>query len=223
MAVYEAEIGPDDRVIRVVVSPELGWAAATLGGDWIETSDPYGDADVVLYAGIGYGHDRAVPERFVGDEWSLAKATTPDPNDGSYRYVTQGELTWFNGRAWRNLLPDGSPNVWEPGVANWRDYPLGDEHPIWVQPSGAFDAYPVGFVVEHDGSVWESDTPANVWEPGVANWIDLNPMVTAEWVQPTGAHDAYPIGAEVSYGGSMWRNTFASNAYAPGVYGWEQI
>jgi hypothetical protein len=177
---YYAEINAAKTVLRVVVADSAAWCTANLGGTWVETSDPYAEGpQSVTYCGPGYGYDRGVPERFVGDVWSAAKATTPDMETGAYRYVTQGELTWHNGRAWRNLNPQGNPNVWEPGVANWREYPIGTNHPRWVQPVGAIDAYPVDFVVEHrtgnKGPLrnWRSTTPANVWEPGVFGWVQI--------------------------------------------------
>lgn len=36
----------------------------------------------------------------------------------------------------------------------------------WAQPTGAHDAYPVGWVVAHRGAWWVSLVPGNVWEPG---------------------------------------------------------
>lgn len=171
MSVYEAEIGLDGLVSRVIVSPSSGWAAATLGGDWQETSDPYAPSAVVAYAGVGFGFDKAIPEAFIGDHWDNTKATVPDLETGDYFYATEGMLTWHGGKGWRNLLPDGNPNVWEPGVANWREYPLTPGGvPIWVQPTGAIDAYSAGFVVAHNGDEWVSDLADNVWEPGVTGW-----------------------------------------------------
>ena len=41
---------------------------------------------------------------------------------------------------------------------------------IWTQPLGATDAYMVGDVVEHNGTIWESTIDNNVWEPGVYGW-----------------------------------------------------
>lgn len=40
----------------------------------------------------------------------------------------------------------------------------------WVQPTGGHDAYALGAVVSHNGSVWESTVNANVWAPGVFGW-----------------------------------------------------
>lgn len=42
--------------------------------------------------------------------------------------------------------------------------------PEWVQPTGAHDAYAKGDNVMHNGSQWESNIDANVWEPGVYGW-----------------------------------------------------
>lgn len=39
--------------------------------------------------------------------------------------------------------------------------------PIWRQPQGAFDAWPVGAIVAHDGHHWRNTLPkVNVWQPG---------------------------------------------------------
>jgi len=37
---------------------------------------------------------------------------------------------------------------------------------LWVQPTGAHDAYQSGDVVTHNGTTWVSLIDANVWEPG---------------------------------------------------------
>lgn len=168
MTTYEAEIGPDSTVSRVIVSPATGWGLANLGGTWQETSDPYAPAvdDVRVYAGIGYGFDKGVPEAFVADHWDSTKATTPDLETGEYFYAENGMLTWFEAKAWRNLLPTGSPNTFPPPT-NWREYPLDENGvPIWVQPSGAFDAYPIDFVVSHLGVTYRSVIAANTTTPG---------------------------------------------------------
>ena len=40
----------------------------------------------------------------------------------------------------------------------------------WVQPLGAFDAYPRDWVTPHKGKTWVSLVDENVWEPGVYGW-----------------------------------------------------
>jgi hypothetical protein len=172
MAGYFAEIDPaTQRVVRVVVADSAQWCVDNLGGTWVETVDPHSPTQPVSYCSPGWGYDPAVPERFCGDEWTVGKATQMQPDDDGvlrWYYNTFGQLTFHNGKVWRNLMPTGNPNVWEPPT-NWREYPMGDEHPLWVQPVGSVDAYPLSFVVEHDGLVWRSTVEANVWEPPI-NW-----------------------------------------------------
>lgn len=55
-----------------------------------------------------------------------------------------------------------------------------DGTPVWRQPLGAFDAWPVGAVVAHAGKRWRNVLPkVNVWEPGadgpVPTWEDITP------------------------------------------------
>jgi len=111
-----------------------------------------------------------------------------NPDDGSawWLYNTQGQVVSYDdgsGRAhWMNTLPTGTPNVFPPPT-NWRKYETdGEGRALWVQPSGAFDAYPQGFRVVHDppslpsqARVFESLVAANVWEPGTSDtlWSDL--------------------------------------------------
>lgn len=98
----------------------------------------------------------------------------------------------------------------------------GDE---WRQPTGAHDAYPAGWIVTHNGTEWESLTPANVWGPGVTGWREVvtDPETPPEWVQPTGAHDAYQIGDRVTYNGAIYTSLISDNVWAPTDYpaGWQ--
>ena len=57
---------------------------------------------------------------------------------------------------------------------------VDDGTPVWRQPVGAFDAWPVGAVVVHAGKRWRNLLPkVNVWEPGndgpVPTWEDITP------------------------------------------------
>lgn len=61
--------------------------------------------------------------------------------------------------------PDAAPALWVRTSA--------DEWPIWVQPSGAHDAYAMGAKVTHAAKRWTSDIDANVWEPGVNGWTEV--------------------------------------------------
>ena len=102
--------------------------------------------------------------------------------------------------------------------------PTGTE---WVQPVGAFDAYPTGWQVTHNGTVWESTTAANVWEPGVSSWREVTAQgsAPAAWVQPTGAQDAYASGDRVTFEGQVYESVIDANVWSPTAYpaGWEAV
>lgn len=63
---------------------------------------------------------------------------------------------------------------WTPDVtpALWTQVSL-DEWPEWRQPTGAQDAYVAGDKVTHNEKHWTSDVDANVWEPGVYGWTEV--------------------------------------------------
>lgn len=50
--------------------------------------------------------------------------------------------------------------------------PTGGIFP-WSQPLGAADAYKKGDKVTHKGKTWVSTVDANVWEPGVYGWDEV--------------------------------------------------
>ena len=87
--------------------------------------------------------------------------------------------------------------------------------PVWQQPQGAHDAWPEGAVVFHDGKLWRSTTPDNVWEPGVSGWHDAPEDGIPAWVQPTGAHDAYAKGDRVTHNGKTWESLVDANVWEP--------
>lgn len=249
---YFAEIHPTEHtVIRVVVADSIEWCEQNITtqiqtgttpgievGDpdilvytptyWLETSDPYAPAGAVSYCGPGYGADRAVPERFALP-WDETAATIPN-EEGEYAYATQGQVVFYNGKIWRNLLPTGNPNVFPPPT-NWREYPMGVEHPVWIQPVGSVDAYPVDFIVEHNNKTWKNITPDNVWEPGTGVlWEEIvdesaAPAGPLPWVQPVGSEDAYNIGDQVTFEGQVWESVINANTWSPTVYpaGWALV
>lgn len=55
-----------------------------------------------------------------------------------------------------------------------------DGIPVWRQPLGAFDAWPIGAIVVHAGKRWRNALQkVNVWEPGndgaVPTWAEIPP------------------------------------------------
>jgi hypothetical protein len=79
--------------------------------------------------------------------------------------VMIGAQRSYSGKTWESLV---DYNVWTPPVA-WREVVVTG-YPAWVQPTGAHDAYALGFIVTHLGQNWISDYAANVWAPGAFGW-----------------------------------------------------
>ena len=104
----------------------------------------------------------------TGTGWALA-APWVQPK-GSHDAYPSGTMVAHRGRVWWTTT---SANVWEPGVSGWRDVPEDpNDAPMWVQPTGAHDAYGVGDRVTFNGKVNESAIAANVWSPSAypAGW-----------------------------------------------------
>lgn len=49
-----------------------------------------------------------------------------------------------------------------------------EEWPEWIQPTGAHDAYNKGDKVTHNDKHWICTIDANVYEPGVYGWDEVN-------------------------------------------------
>lgn len=125
-----------------------------------------------------------------------------------------------------------APQQAEQLAQQWADASGRHEGDEWRQPVGAFDAYPLGAIVTHQGKTWESTTPANVWEPGVSGWHEqasVNPDTGEEtppaYRQPTGGHDAYQVGDKVTWNGAVWESVINGNVWTPDAYpqGWRKI
>ena len=219
---YFAEV-INNTVTRVIVAHNKEWCETRLGGTWIETRDPYAETQAdpslepVVYCGPGYGADPTFPEKFA-PQWVQP---APDLETGVWSSYEKGAVVAHGGRLWKSTT---AGNVWQPGVSAWHDEPeIEGVLPQWVAPTGSHDTYPEGFEVTHNGKEWVSQHPANVWEPGVSQWLEkgVEPPSIPDWVQPSGSHDAYAAGAEVMHNGQHWINTHGNgNVWEPGVFGW---
>lgn len=87
-----------------------------------------------------------------------------------------GERVQYDSKLYRCVQAHTSQEGWEPPVtpALWVRTAQEGEIPEWIQPTGAQDAYNKGDKVKHNGSTWESDVDANVWEPGIYGWTVVN-------------------------------------------------
>lgn len=110
-----------------------------------------------------------------------------------------------------------------------------DGTPVWRQPVGAFDAWPVGAVVAHAGKRWRNILPkVNVWEPGndgpVPTWEELRePEPPADGQTPPIDSDpepevpawapsvAYPVGHLATHDDATYRCVQAHTSQP----GWE--
>ena len=85
-----------------------------------------------------------------------------------------GDRAQYNELLYRCIQPHTSQDDWTPDVvpALWVRTST-EEWPEWVQPTGAHDAYASGDKVSHNSKHWISTVDANVWEPGVYGWEEV--------------------------------------------------
>ena len=86
---------------------------------------------------------------------------------GAHDAYNSGDKVSHNGKHWTSNI---DANVWEPGASGWREAVEEGGVPMWVQPTGAHDAYNKGDQVSHNGDIWISTIDANVWEPSAYGW-----------------------------------------------------
>ena len=145
--------------------------------------------------------------------------------------VTVDDLRSFDGMLWKVVQGHATQSDWTPTVARslWTRTAPPDVIPEWVQPLGAHDAYPIGYKVTHNGELYESLHPANVWIPGTDSSLwqiiqDVSSETIPEWTPWDGHNEnLYQIGDEVMYNGQHWIATVGDNHWQPGVFGWELV
>ena len=108
----------------------------------------------------------------VGD---IQQEIYPDWNKDSYPYFA-GERVTYNNDYYRCIQAHTSQVDWTPDTAVSLWVSISDpseEFPEWKQPAGAHDAYNKGDKVSHNDKHWISDIDANVYEPGVYGWLEV--------------------------------------------------
>ena len=117
------------------------------------------------------------------------------------------------------------------GISAWHDAPqIEGVLPIWVQPTGAHDTYPLDFVVMHNGNHYISERENNDREPGTfdSGWrldaVEPSEPEIPDW-QPWDGHNEslHQVGDEVMHNGTHWRATVGNNHWEPGVFGWSVV
>lgn len=103
-----AEIGADNKVVRVIVADTKQWCEANLGGTWIQTSynthageHPEGRPLHKNYAGIGYHWDgigffapQPYPSWTKNADTYLWEPPVPMPTDGKFYTWNEDSKTW---------------------------------------------------------------------------------------------------------------------------------
>lgn len=103
-----AEIGADNKVVRVIVADTKEWCEANLGGTWIQTSynthageHPEGRPLHKNYAGIGYHWDgvgffapQPYPSWTKNADTYLWEPPVPMPTDGKSYIWNEEAQTW---------------------------------------------------------------------------------------------------------------------------------
>lgn len=99
----------------------------------------------------------------------------PEWDPRGYPYFA-GERVTYEGTYYRCIQNHTSQSDWAPDVAVSLWVATADpseEYPEWKQPTGAHDAYNKGDKVSHLEKHWISDIDANVYEPGVYGWSEV--------------------------------------------------
>ena len=90
---------------------------------------------------------------------------------------TVGQLRRYNGVLYKCVQAHTSQADWTPdkSASLWSaTSDSSDPWPAWSQPLGAHDAYQTGDQVSHKDHHWRSTVDANVWEPGVYGWDQVD-------------------------------------------------
>ncbi len=85
-------------------------------------------------------------------------------------------LREYEGALYRCISGHTSQADWTPDVTASLWKKVGDPregYPKWSQPISSFDTYKKGDKVTHNGQKWISEYDANVWEPGVFGWKNV--------------------------------------------------
>ena len=109
---------------------------------------------------------------FLEDEEALEGVELFQKWDSTGQF-TAGQRVRYNGILYRCLQDHGAQPGWDPVSAPslWARVLIEDPNtvPDWVQPDST-NPYALGDKVRHQGRIWVSVVPENIWEPGVYGW-----------------------------------------------------
>lgn len=87
-----------------------------------------------------------------------------------------GAIRLYENNVYRCTQAHTSQSDWTPDKSSSLWTKIGDptvEFPEWSQPVGAHDAYANGDKVSYNNKHWVSTVDANVWQPGVYRWEEV--------------------------------------------------
>ena len=136
---------------------------------WLEVGHIYSYQDGAVM--VVQSHERTIyaPE-LTPALFSFYRPNTPNllwiPNE----QVQLGWKRWYNDKQYECIQAHMTLEGWTPDVtpALWQEVEVIPEIPVWVQPTGAHDAYQIGDRVHFptiNDPVYESLINANVWSP----------------------------------------------------------
>ena len=107
--------------------------------------------------------EQAMEVATVYDEWQ------PDKQYAAGVYLVYGTNSVGDPQLYKVAQAHTSQADWPPDKTAALYTPIGlddDGYPVWSQPTGAHDAYNKGDVVDHDGTLYESQIDGNTTVPG---------------------------------------------------------
>lgn len=99
----------------------------------------------------------------------------PKWDSNNHPYIADDRIQ-YDSKLYKCLQNHSSQTDWSPDTAVSLWVEIADpsiEFPDWKQPSGAHDAYNKGDKVSHIDKHWVSDINANVYEPSVYGWTEV--------------------------------------------------
>lgn len=132
---------------------------------------------------IAYRHDLRVQIAELKAQVAKAEKEEKDPDvptghenwsDLIGHFLPYGKIVRHGDKLFKVIIPHAAQADWAPDVATTLFTIYHEEsRPEWVQPTAAHDAYAKDDEVAHNGKAWKSDVDANVWEPGVYGWTQI--------------------------------------------------
>ena len=117
-------------------------------------------------------HERTIyPPEETPALFSVYRANTEGAAWVANEAVEKGDTRTYNGKTYQCIQPHTTQVDYTPEATLnvlWKEVPVTSDYPVWVQPTGAHDAYNEGDKVHFptiNDPIYESVINANVWSP----------------------------------------------------------